>query len=166
MIISIFFQISPKDQYFSLILISCPMLFASGTCSLLIPESPTIYGVIFNMEAGFEWSGSLNGLTLRIECNYKEENFLCAWMSKRFFLVRIKFFSMWGRNIKVNSKQTCLKQGRIHGQHQSRTGGQGRKCVFSHFSTRAWWTDQPTDRPTDRPTDGQTKPLIESLVRD
>ena len=29
------------------------------------------------------------------------------------------------------------QQGRIHGQYQSRTGGQGRKCVFSHFSTRA-----------------------------
>ena len=27
------------------------------------------------------------------------------------------------------------EQGRIHGQYQSRTGGQGRKCVFSHFST-------------------------------
>ena len=50
------------------------------------------------------------------------------------------------------------KQGRIHGQYQSRTGGQGRKCVFSHFSTRAWRTN--------RRTDGPTKPLIESLVRD
>ena len=28
------------------------------------------------------------------------------------------------------------KQGWIHG-HQLRTGGQGRKCAFSHFSTRA-----------------------------
>ena len=28
------------------------------------------------------------------------------------------------------------EQGRIHG-HQLRTGGQGRKCAFSHFSTRA-----------------------------
>ena len=29
------------------------------------------------------------------------------------------------------------KQGRIHGQYQSRTGGQGRKCAFSHFPTRS-----------------------------
>ena len=29
------------------------------------------------------------------------------------------------------------QQGRIHGQYQLQTGGQGRKCVFSHFSTRA-----------------------------
>ena len=28
------------------------------------------------------------------------------------------------------------KQGRIHG-HRLRTGGQGRKCAFSHFSTRS-----------------------------
>ena len=47
------------------------------------------------------------------------------------------------------------KQGRIHG-HQLRTGGQGRKCAFSHFSTRAWRTNRPTNRPTDQPTDGQT----------
>ena len=30
-----------------------------------------------------------------------------------------------------------IQQGRIHG-HQLRTGGQGRKCVFSHFLTRAY----------------------------
>ena len=48
------------------------------------------------------------------------------------------------------------EQGRIHG-HQLRTGGQGRKCVFSHFSTR--WLR------TDRRTDGRTKPLIELRVR-
>ena len=29
---------------------------------------------------------------------------------------------------------TMEKQGRIHG-HQLRTGGQGRKCAFSHFLT-------------------------------
>ena len=34
-------------------------------------------------------------------------------------------------------KEEKEEQGRIHGQYQSRTGGQGRKCVFSHFSTRA-----------------------------
>ena len=48
------------------------------------------------------------------------------------------------------------KQGRIHGQYQSRTGGQGRKCVFSHFSTRSPWTDRPTDGRTDGRTDGQS----------
>ena len=43
-----------------------------------------------------------------------------------------------------------LKQGRIHG-HQLRTGGQGRKCMFPHFSTRVHWpTDQPTNRQTDK----------------
>ena len=40
----------------------------------------------------------------------------------------------------------------IHG-HQLRTGGQGRICAFSHFSTRV---HGPTDQPTDRPTDGRT----------
>ena len=48
--------------------------------------------------------------------------------------------------------QKC-KQGRIHGQ-QLRTGGQERKCVFSHFLTRAHRrTDRPTDGWTDRRTD-------------
>ena len=59
-----------------------------------------------------------------------------------------------------------FEQGRIHGQYQSRTGGQRRKCVFSHFPTRSTRTDQPTDQRTDGRTDGRTKPLIESLVRD
>ena len=37
------------------------------------------------------------------------------------------------------------EQGRIHG-HQLRTAGQGRKCAFSHFSTRSpLRTDQWTD---------------------
>ena len=52
-----------------------------------------------------------------------------------------------------NSDFWCLdKQGRIHG-HQLRTGGQGQKCAFSHFSTRAWRTNRRTDGPTDRRTD-------------
>ena len=38
------------------------------------------------------------------------------------------------------------KQGQIHGQYQLRTGGQERKCVLSHFSTRA---HGPTDGLTD-----------------
>ena len=45
-----------------------------------------------------------------------------------------------------------MKQGRIHG-HQLRTGGQGRKCAFSQFSTRWLRTDRRTDGPTDRRTD-------------
>ena len=45
------------------------------------------------------------------------------------------------------------QQGRIHGQYQLRTGGQGRKCAFSHFSTRV---HGPTNRPTNRRTDGRT----------
>ena len=43
----------------------------------------------------------------------------------------------------------CREQGRIHG-HQLRTGGQGRKCAFYHFSTRSLRTDGPTDGPTDK----------------
>ena len=35
-----------------------------------------------------------------------------------------------------------LEQGRIHGQYQSRTGGQGWKCAFSHFPTQSPQTDQ------------------------
>ena len=54
------------------------------------------------------------------------------------------------------------EQGRIHGQYQLRTGGQGRKCAFSHFSTRV---HGPTNGRTDGRTDGQTKPLIELRVR-
>ena len=35
-------------------------------------------------------------------------------------------------------KEEQLKeQGRKHGQNQLRTGGQGRKCAYSHFLTRA-----------------------------
>ena len=42
------------------------------------------------------------------------------------------------------------QQGRIHGQYQSRMGGQGRKRWFFHFSTCA---HQRTDRRTDGRTD-------------
>ena len=45
--------------------------------------------------------------------------------------------------------QPAKKRGRIHGQYQSRTSGQGRKCTFFHFSTRA-------HGPSDGRTDGQT----------
>ena len=63
-------------------------------------------------------------------------------------------------------KHMPWKQGRIHG-HQLRTGGQGRICAFSHFSTCVHGPkDRPTNQPTNRPTDGRTKPLIELLVRD
>ena len=44
------------------------------------------------------------------------------------------------------------KQGRKHG-HQLRTGGQERKCAFSHISTRA---HRRTDQRTDGRTDGQS----------
>ena len=47
------------------------------------------------------------------------------------------------------------QQGRIHGQYQLLTGGQGRRCAFSHFSTRAY-------RPTDWRKDGQS--LLKSCV--
>ena len=57
------------------------------------------------------------------------------------------------------SKLLHDEQGRIHG-HQLRTGGQGRKCAFSHFPTRSLRTDGPTDQrtngPTDQRTDGRT----------
>ena len=46
-------------------------------------------------------------------------------------------------------KKDVEKHGRIHG-HRLRTGGQGRKCAFSQFWTRA---HGPTDRRTDRRTD-------------
>ena len=36
------------------------------------------------------------------------------------------------------------KQGRIYG-YQLRTGGQGRKCAYSHFSTRSLRTNGRTD---------------------
>ena len=52
-------------------------------------------------------------------------------------------------------KRIKRKQGRIHG-HQLRTGGQGRKRAFSHFSTWSLLTDGRTDRRTDGPTDGQS----------
>ena len=65
-------------------------------------------------------------------------------------------------SVRDNRVEKSKKQCRIHGQYQSRTGGQGRKCAFSHFLNSITSTDQPSDRPTD----GRTKPLIESLVRD
>ena len=46
------------------------------------------------------------------------------------------------------------KQGRIHGQYQLRTGGQGQKCAFSHFSTRAHGPDRWMDGRTDKTSYG------------
>ena len=66
------------------------------------------------------------------------------------------------RSIKFLNFPIKNEQGRIHGQYQLRTGGQGRICAFSHFSTRV---HGPTNRPTDGRTDGRTKPLIELRVR-
>ena len=43
--------------------------------------------------------------------------------------------------------QVLRKQGRIRGQYQSRKGGQGQKCMFSHSPTRA---DGRTDGRTNR----------------
>ena len=60
------------------------------------------------------------------------------------------------------SYQKLGKQGRIHGQYQLRTGGQGRKCVFSHFSTCA---HGPTEGWINGPMDGWTKALLELRVR-
>ena len=48
--------------------------------------------------------------------------------------------------MQINDKN-IIEQGRIYGQYQLRTSGQGRKCAFSHFSTRIHGrTDGPTDR--------------------
>ena len=65
--------------------------------------------------------------------------------------------------------QAHCKQGRIHG-HQLRTGGQGRKGAFSHFSTRSpLRTNRPTDRRTDkasyRVACPQLKRMITEIIR-
>ena len=60
--------------------------------------------------------------------------------------IEIKFMD---REKIIQNRRNSKKQGRIHG-HQLRTGGQGRKCVFSHFSTRSPPTNQPTDQRTDK----------------
>ena len=47
----------------------------------------------------------------------------------------------------MTTPSDAIKQGRIHGQYQSRTGGQERKCMFSHFRTRSpLRTDGRTDK--------------------
>ena len=61
----------------------------------------------------------------------------------------------WSKaDIESRSMRPKKEQDRIHG-HQLRTGGQERKCAFSHFSTRA-------HRRTDGRTDGQS--LLQSCV--
>ena len=45
-------------------------------------------------------------------------------------------------------KPIIIEQGRIHGQYQLRTGGQGRKCALSNVSTHVHGRE-------DRRTDGQ-----------
>ena len=72
-------------------------------------------------------------------------------------LTSIKTGRIHDRTVADGWAGAVMQQGRIHGQYQSRTVGQGRKCVFSHFPTRSPWTDEPTDR--------RTKPLIELHVR-
>ena len=53
-------------------------------------------------------------------------------------------------------KPVRIQQGWIHGQYQSRTGGQGRKCTFFPLFDLCSRTDGPTNQPTDGRTDGPT----------
>ena len=66
---------------------------------------------------------------------------------------------------KKNKKHKGIfyKQGRIHGQYQSRTDGQGRKCVFSHFLNSITPTDQRTDRRTDEASYRVASPRLKML---
>ena len=58
--------------------------------------------------------------------------------------------------------RNTIEQGRIHGQYQLRTGGQGRKCAFSHFSTRVHGrTDGRTHIGSYRVAGPQLKRLME-----
>ena len=57
--------------------------------------------------------------------------------------------------------QTHTQQGRIHG-HQLRTGGQGRKCAFSHFSTRS---PLRTNRRADKASYRVASPRLKSGTR-
>ena len=72
----------------------------------------------------------------------EEENGKQALKTFHFF----RLFLHWNVTVQFTSTQ----QGRKHG-HQLRTGGQGRKCAFSHFSTRSLRTNGWTDG---RTTDG------------
>ena len=56
------------------------------------------------------------------------------------------------QSMKERKKDRKKKQGRIHGQYQLRTGGQGRKCAISHFPNSII-----TDQLTDRRTNGRTE---------
>ena len=84
------------------------------------------------------------------------------WGVNKFLSYLCKYISLnWVIEIKwiwlpyVFIKRTKEEQGRMHGQHQLRTGGQGRKCKFSHFSTRVHgWTDRRTNQQPDGPRDG------------
>ena len=69
--------------------------------------------------------------------------------------------SFW--NEEVNYHKRIEKQGRIHGQYQLRTGGQGRNASFHTFQLDHH--DRRTDQRPDGRTDGRTKPLIELRVR-
>ena len=60
----------------------------------------------------------------------------------------------------ISEVALSYEQGRIPG-HQLRTGGQGRKCTFSYFSTRSLRTNGRTDQPTNGRTDGQS--LLQAL---
>ena len=76
---------------------------------------------------------------------YLEITFADIYTKKRKTLL-VFFF-------KTKIEREREKQGHIHGQYQLWTGGQGRKCLFLHFSTRG---HGPTDRQMDGPTDRRT----------
>ena len=65
---------------------------------------------------------------------------------------------------KMLKKIAVMEQGRIHGQYQSRTGGQGRKCVVSHFSTRSPRTNQPTNGRTDKASYRVASPRLKTKL--
>ena len=101
------------------------------------------------------------------KAEYTVTSIACGWVGAVFEVTWSFGQEQWGQRQQKNKKssvtngltdqqrgvQSCVardsKQGRIH-SHQLRTGGQGRKSAFSHFSTLSLRTN--------RPTDGHTKP--------
>ena len=78
------------------------------------------------------------------------------WLKTNFWRTNEQNNLIMNELKKWMSYECICEQGRIHG-HQLRTGGQGRKCAFSHFSTQSpLRTNQPTNQPTNRPTDWRT----------
>ena len=61
------------------------------------------------------------------------------------------------------AKLRVRKQGRIHGQHELRSGGQGRKCAFSHSLTRGHrLTDRRMDKGSYRVACPQLKTMLDT----